>query len=287
MKTLGQLIVALCVGGALAPFVRGEEFVVISSTAAPGYNRNLPDGGGLRPESYTFMQGLHLGGTTRDATLDKTQFLAVAQLLARGLAQQKYFPATDPKEADLVIVVHWGATITYEEPNKQLDLERLNTALSSFNSTATENGIADPGEVNQSLAEARGDVSNQEQWIARNAKLLGYQASLEKEYKRAIPGENERTMKSELAEERYFAVLLAYDYNAMKRDKKPRLVWVTHMSVRSPGNNFAEAMPMMVHIAANTFGKTLDGLQRTRANPNASVDIGTPNVIGPTEEQKK
>src|SRR4029077_19434136 len=109
MKTISQLIAALCVGGALSLSVRGEEFVVVAATAAPGYNRTLPDGGGLRPESYTFMQGMHLGGTTRDATMEKTQFLAIAQLLARGLAQQKYFPTTDPKDADLVIVVHWGA----------------------------------------------------------------------------------------------------------------------------------------------------------------------------------
>src|SRR4029077_1062468 len=109
MKTFGQLIVALCLCGAFSQSARAEEFVVVSATAAPGYNRVLPDGGGLRPESYTFMEGLHLGGTTRDTTMEKTQFLAIAQMLARGLAQQKYFPTTDPKDADLVIVVHWGA----------------------------------------------------------------------------------------------------------------------------------------------------------------------------------
>jgi hypothetical protein len=288
MKTSLRWFLALCLGGALCWSAAGAEFVVVSATAAPGYNRTLPEGGGIRPESYTFMEGMHLGGKTRDATMEKTQFSSVLQLLAKGLAQQKYFPATNPKEADLVIVVHWGTTLTYEEPmDKQIQTERLNEALSAFNSAVTANGIADPGEVNQNLAESRGSTASQEGSIARNAKLLGYQASLEKEYKRGIPGPDELTMKSELAEERYFAVLMAYDYNAMKRDRKSRLVWVTHMSVRSPGNNFAEAMPMMVNVAANAFGKTIDGLQRTKADLKASVDIGTPIVIGPTDEPKK
>lgn len=287
MKISRHWFGALCVCGSFALSAVGEEFVVVSASAAPGYNRAQSDGRGLRPETYTFMEGHYLGGTTRDPGLDKMQFMTIANTLARGLVQQNYFPIKDPQQADLVIVVHWGTTTVYEEPNRQLMVEGLNASLAEFNAVAaTTGGIADPGAVNLGMSEMRGSILSQESAMAMNAKLLGYRQAVNRERQRAIPSEEERTMKLELSEERYFVVLMAYDRRTIKKHEKAPVLWATRISIRSPGNNFAEAMPAMVKIASDSFGRNRDGLQRVRASARgANIDLGTPEVVEPVVER--
>lgn len=48
-----------------------------------------------------------------------------------------------------------------------------------------------------------------------------------------MPTSDELTMSVELNEERYFVILMAYDYQHMRREKKPKLLWVTRLSLRA------------------------------------------------------
>lgn len=273
-----RLIVALgAVASAQAAF--GGEFVVVSATAAPEYRRTKgPDG--IMAESYVFSPGIHFGGTTRDKTQENLPFVTVAQTLAPALARQKYLPAPDPAKANLVIVVHWGSTETYDDPQKEENLEKVNTELAAYRSAIQENGIASPGALNGALSNQEAAGASAEQYLRANAELLGYKLSLAKEEQRMFSSEEEITMRSELLEERYFVVLMAYDYQLLKTEKKSRLLWVTRMSVRSPGNNFKTAVPDMARIAADFFGQQHEDLTRLETKRReGQVDIGELKVL--------
>jgi hypothetical protein len=268
-------------GVAWAPHAVGGEFVVVSATAAPGYKRTKgPDG--IMGESYVFTPGIHFGGALRNTTLEKLPFLTVAQMLAPSLARQKYFPAKDPALANLAIVVHWGATQVYDNPNPQADIEAVNAELSAYRSAIQESGAASSGALNGAIANQETAGSQQQRYLNANAELLGYKRTLEKEGKRMWSSEDEITMRSELVEERYFVVLMAYDYQLMKKEKTPRLLWVTRMSIRSPGNNFAESVPGMARVAAEFFGQQRDEITRVETKlREGKVDIGELKIVGP------
>ena len=265
----------------------GGEWVVVSATAAPEYRRTKgPDG--VLPESYVFSPGIHFGGATRDATQEKMPFLSIAKTLAAGLARQRYLPAIEAEKANLVIVVHWGTTETYEDPNRQTNLESLNKELADYIAAIQANGMASPGALNALLSNQETDATRQQQFLNANAELLGYKRSLLKEGERLFSSEEEITMRSELAEERYFVVLMAYDYQLLKKEKKPRLLWVTRMSVRSPGNNFAEAVPGMTRVAADFFGQQHEDLTRVQTKlPEGKVEIGEVKVVDGVSETVK
>ncbi len=257
----------------------GGEFVVVSATAAPAYRRAKgPDG--LRAESYVFSPGVHFGGAVRDRTQEQMPFLTMARTLAASLARQKYFPAKDPAQANLVIIVHWGSTETYDDPNREDNLAATSQALSDYRAQIAESGIADPSRLNQLLFDQETTATQQERYLNANAELLGYKRSLRKESANIVATEEEKTMRLELAEERYFVVLMAYDYQLLKKEKKPRLLWVTRMSVRSPGNNFIGAVPGMASVAANFFGQQRDDLTRVETKlREGQVEIGELKVI--------
>jgi hypothetical protein len=262
----------------------GGEFVVVSTTAAPEYRRT-PGPDGVRPESYVFSPGRHFGGATRDQSQEKMPFLTLAQTLAASLARQRYFPAADPARANLVIIVHWGSTETYEDPNRQDNLAATSQALSDYRAQIAESGIADPSRLNQLLFDQETTATRQDDFLNTNAELLGYKRSLRQAGERLYSSEEESTMRSELGEERYFVVLMAYDYQRLKKDKQSRLLWVTRMSVRSPGHNFATAVPGMARIAADFYGQQRDGLTRRETTlREGQVDIGELKVIGPVPD---
>lgn len=52
----------------------------------------------------------------------------------------------------------------------------------------------------------------------------------------------------------------------MRREKKPKLLWVTRLSMRGPGNNFTEALPALALAGAEVYGRSLPDLQRVRVN---------------------
>jgi hypothetical protein len=106
--------------------------------------------------------------------------------------------------------------------------------------------------------------------------------TLRKEGERMFSSEDEITMRSELLEERYFVILMAYDYQLLKKEKKSKLLWVTRMSVRAPGNNFSEAMPGMARIAADFFGQQHNDIARMQTKlREGKVDIGELKVVDP------
>src|SRR6187549_1988293 len=71
--------------------------------------RRLVDGKPRR-ETYVFMEGNRIKGGTVDRSIERMPFREIAEFLAPKLTTQNYWPTSDVKEADLVLLVHWGVT---------------------------------------------------------------------------------------------------------------------------------------------------------------------------------
>lgn len=278
-------VVAL--GATLPAYAARTQFVAVSSIAAAGYQRPADANGNPQPEAYVLAEGHFMQGTTKDVPLEKHKFNDLLQPLARSLAKQKYFPATNPNDADLVLVVHWGVTTIANEPLKDLAIDNLNAALSDYSAAASAGGggIADPGDINAISDQLEGGFEASTNAMARNATLLGYAHTL-----RRLAGSNlahltttERTLYDELREERYFVVLMAYDFKSYK-EKKSALKWVTRLSMRSPGNNFNEAVLMLAETGGNVFGRNLDKLSHVKGRVrDGEVTLGELRVLGEGE----
>jgi hypothetical protein len=263
-----------------------EASVAASATAGSDYQRTRDAAGALPPETYVFAEGQFLGGGTVDRGLEQTTFTQITRTLAASLARQNYLPAPDLNSAQLVIMVHWGMTMVSEDPMKDINLQRAQEALTAFSAAQEANGLADPTALNSAtsaLGMARQGVQDA---VNRNAVLLGYARSLERERQQMMTTAAEITMSNELNEERYFVILMAYDNQARLRDRQSRVLWVTRLSVRSPGNNFTEALPALARVGAVVFGRQVDGLVRVKTPlGRGTVTIGELEVLGQAGEK--
>ncbi len=268
---------------ALACPLRAVDPVAVSSTASEEYAQQKFGPGAPKPESYLFFQGKFFGGTTRDPNLEHAQFNDIVKILAGNMVRQNYFPTKDPKNADLLIVVHWGTTTVYENPNQQDDLQRKNDAIAAEQAAPPS---MDHSALNQELAIADLEQGTEENSIAFNARLLGFRQQLAQESNKLSSSssgvsDGEIALKLLLSEERYFIILMAYDYHTMKKGTPPKLLWSTRFSIRSPGNSFTASLPVMSKVAADYFGHPIDGLRIEKPDvPRGKVDVGVPQVVG-------
>lgn len=263
---------------------RRSDAVTISATSAPGYVRPTDEKGKPLPESYVFFEGEYLGGGTADGSLDRMTFDTLTRTLAVNLAAQEYYPTKDAASANLLIRVFWGATLIHDDPQRALAMEALNTALGEYSATYAATETGDTGDINVAMEQIGVGQETAESVAMRNAALLGYRRALDRLSRKAMPTPEEITLRTELSEERYFVVLMAYDYQFMRREKKPKLLWVTRLSMRGPGNNFTEALPALALAGAEVFGRSLPDLQRVRVNERkVEVIMSDLKVLGIAE----
>jgi len=278
----------------IAPDARawGEDPVAVDAGADKAYVDQKFGGhaGNSKAETYVFAQGSHFGGTLRDSSLDNVQFTEIARDLAPDLAKHQYYPTKDQLKADLLIVVHWGVTDIKVTEDKQIVMAQLNADIKSYNS---QTGIRDPGPLQMDLAEIQENSDSVSMDHASNSDLLGYTAALRKEEYLSQGMPNGMTnmdyrLRDDLAEERYFVILDAYDRSTIKGGKKgtkPKLLWSAHMSVRAVGRNFTDAVPAMSKVAADYFGQNTGLVVDAQKVPEGLVKIGVPKTVG-DEKQK-
>lgn len=279
-------LVGLSLIAGLRPELRAEfnQVIALSSTVRPEYVRATDGQGRPQAERYVFSPGHFFAGQTSDHSVEKMEFMTVARTLAPQLAKQGYFPAHDARSADLVVIVHWGVTSIHEDPQRTFAIADLSTALNAYNANLAQAGITDPGAVNTQLDQLESAADSTRSAINYNAVLLGYARSLHRERAQVLPTEAELTMNMELNEERYFVVLMAYDNRLLLKEHKAKLLWVTRLSVRSPGNNFTESLPALAQAGGQVFGRPVDGLMHVDASwKHGEVTLGEMKVIGVVE----
>jgi hypothetical protein len=268
----------------LAPL---NERIAVSSTAAPDYTREQPGQKGPRPETYVFAEGRFFPGKTKDASVDRLAFKDLVRQLAPDLAQQRFFPAKEAAAADLLIYVHWGVSEVHDDPLREASLAALGPALQAMQAQATETGLADPSAVNQVADALSWAQENQQGAMQRNAVLLGYARDLGRQdgTDGGYVDTRRQLLLTELAEERYFVVLQAFDYKSVQKGGQPKLRWVTRLSVRTYGNNFREALPVLAQAGSHVFGRQVNSLVHLKANlPRGQVSLRELQILGVVDE---
>lgn len=297
---------ALLLGGLAGGPLHGEKLVVVRATAQPEYlrARALPDGS-PRAEGYVFFPGRFFPGESQDASLEKIPFADVARSLAPHLAKQSYLPARSLAQADLLLVVHWGATPRVEQ-SFELDssvIENLNTAGERMEAAAQfEAEQLDAGNLLPSVLSERPGLDQQISNEIVNlragqvdtgirsensAKLLGIEPALVREEGNLVFSERYRALLEMTREERYFFIVQAYDARELLRSGKLRKCWTLRASIRSAGVNFPIALERAGAVAARYFGQAEPDLVLDRKDiPAGRVRLDEIRILEPAPPAK-
>ena len=264
---------------AVPSFARAAEgndtITVVSSRTSEDYSRTRLSDGSFQSETYALGEGGYYRAPIRDETIDRESFMDLARALNGPLSAQKYLPTQDLEKANLLIMVYWGMTSgTIDPKSDNFWYNRIGRV------TNTRQGAfirPDP----------YGPVSVQGQFIdAQNAVILGYDADL------SVPAGYEITalhvkhddLVDEIEHNRFFVVLMAYDFQMMWKQKKHKLLWETRFSIRQQHNDFAKMLPAIANYSSQYFGQDTKGLVR-RPLPQGNVEVGVPRSIGIESEK--
>jgi hypothetical protein len=277
-----------------------DPSVIVSATASPEYTQRKYDGAKTTAESYVVMQGHYFEGGIVDRSIERMPFRRIAEIFAPELARRQYWPAKDAKDADLLIVVHWGTTVpqisTMEMMAHISPLPDL-SAIRAEKQVRLETAYANPNDVVSGLLaehmnedarllqfenlEQLSDQIANDYSMASSAQLLGYTRTLRKYGARIVSSAEEYSLRLDLTQMRYFIILRAYDLHASTPATRNRAVWTLHLNVSSPGNNFNTAVDRMSVAAVSYVGRSTEEVETVRQPlREGKVEIGPLVILG-------
>lgn len=290
-----------CLTVGAATTCTADPRVIVSATADAGYTAKKYEEGKIRPEKYVVLVGNYIPGHMVDNSIDRMPFERIAEVFAPELARREYWPAKNKDDADLLIVVHWGTT---SPQVSMLEMMARTTAATDTSAADADraNRIADGDNAgvlhalgNEGALVHQFDILQQETDAlstdlvkTSSAHLLGYSKAFRKYNKGAAFSPEERSLRHDLQQPRYFIILKAYDLRASTRAARSRAVWTVHLNMSSPGNNFRNAIKNMSSPAVNFVGRSLDTVATTHPEDRkAKVEVGMPVIIHDKPAQKK
>lgn len=265
-----------------------DEITAVSAKVSNDYVRaKMPDGSFL-PETYAFGEGGHFGGPMHDDSIDNLNFIDVARVIKGPLADQNYISGKDPEKTKLLIMVYWGLTDVpppANETHAYLYLQQANENLRIALDTHIAQMIdAAYSELSGALVMVSMENRLRDRTNFANAKMLGYdrEGLIGTDYGNALKygsrAARRDDMITELEDNRYFVVLMAYDFQMTWKQRKHKLLWETRFSIRQRHHNFDRDLPSMAQYASRYFGQDSHGLLRSQV-PEGHVEMGTPTII--------
>jgi hypothetical protein len=294
-----------------------DGVTAVSAKVSKDYVRARNPDGSVQPETYAFGEGGKWAGEISDLSIDKLHFIDVARVIAAPLASQRYLPARDPATTRLLIMVYWGTTavppptstsVAYSNlsdiQNKIAQSQGLARAIAATQNAAAGGKGYHPADGNAGASDAQLDQLSSAMTLLnienrardrtdfKNALMLGYDSpgligTERGAYVRGTALSVDRDdLYQEIEENRYFVVLMAYDFQVLWKEKQHKLLWETRFSVGERRNQFDKALPVMAQYASQYFGQSSNGLVRTRV-PEGSVEVKDPTLIELMPEPKK
>ncbi|MDQ8205063.1 hypothetical protein [Pelagicoccus sp. SDUM812003] len=289
MRALLQttLIAAMC-SLALSPHAYAKKRVAVKADASPAFEAFRGEAGD-RPLSYIFAEGEFFGDSTRGTQIKEVSLRSILETLAEDFAVQNFYPTTDTKSADMLIVVHWGGIERLEDPTKFMALERAfeglreQAQLSISGDGAAANSpynTFDPSDTRFELLQHNTDMMAEQMSDARIARILGFDEDLAREREKAFPSTLEETLLHQMQDERYLVIVMAWDNRALSEKGEKNLLWSTRISMRALGSSFDEAVALMSGAAAPYFGQESGGLQNhVYRRQEYKVEMGEVEVV--------
>lgn len=279
---LAHLLVFLTLSSSVQAglFSRGSARVLVDSWARPSFTEARMTPEGPKKMTYHIFEGKFHSGNFRDKGLEKTPFGTILDTLASDMEAQNFYPAPSTNEGDMLIVIHWGVTGVEEDLNDIMGDTSFGTD-SDFGGDPSEGGDLDTSDSysdNYIYSEnRRNNVSN--------AKLLGFDKALNK---RNLSSSEERELREMLEDERYFIILMAYDWQKMLTEKTTELIWSTRFSLDSLGVSFADAYPALSRGAVPYLATTLNDLSKNRTHlGTGKVKVGELEIVGEVDAKNK
>jgi hypothetical protein len=284
-----------------APIAQASKDSLVTSVfskVSNGYTRKLAADGTPKVEYYAIAPGKYLKGLGGDKTIDSIEYPAIAGTVAEYLAKRNYRFAESAKSADLLLSITWGTTKPFNDGTYRRGLDQLTTSVNSAaaataaaqNTGMNMEGIQSPESA--VAAAARSDLESmllQMQMFEsmrmraneENARLLGYIEEIndrDNPSRFAGGGTYYNDLMSDIENERYFVIIAAYDFKALARDKKERLLWATRVSIQKQGSKFDKDLTGMIAQASRYFGR--DSGKLIRQYQDGKVTIGEMEVVG-------
>ena len=300
------LVASACVAVfSFRPAALADVVEAVSSTVSDDYVRVRQPDGSFRPETYTFGEGGHLVGPMRDASTDRLTFLDVARDISVPLAQSNYLPVADrnPEKTKLLIMVYWGTTSGTARASASNATQKLQagqgsstsppptpssafTAHCSCDATNLDTNIAsvvkgmNQDEMSGAAAMVAADNRLRREADSWNASLLGYDLGPIAASGFALRNRRD-DLVAEVEDSRDFVVLQVYDFQALWKQRKHKLLWVTRLSVRDGGASYGKALPAMLSGASQYLGRDSHGLRHESLSPaEGYVEIGAVKSLG-------
>ena len=236
------------------------------------------------------MKGRFHPGTRNDPAMNNMSFSELVLEIATHLQKQNFLPVPDPQKADLLIVVHYGATSvqdSFEELQGITSLEDYEFGDEAVASASSGGGSVDVSALN-AIQDMQFEINKNLTIQQGNQGSMNYMAHLigmEEAFVGEIGPSEERYLMNLLNEERYFIVLMAYDIPKL-REGEIYLYWTTRYSIRATGQAFGDALKDMNLVAGNYFGKNMGELVKKRVTDKSRVELGELEVVGTEGEDK-
>jgi hypothetical protein len=282
----------------------------VSARAGNGYQRESGADGSFKPEYYAISNGGRVYGTTTDTTIDRVTYPEVAAIAMRLLAGQNYHLGRNSGEATLLIVLQWGATLTYNRGNYENRVNAVGTAFGNLRYAeiaAFGDKKLPPGgrglyprgsgpEMGEGAALAAAAESSFESEMLQlmvenrmrdhinqpNARLLGFVDEIDGASR--IPRHTAAATRyddliADIEDPRYYIIVSAYDFQELHKNNKKKLLWVTRVSVSARGNGFDDSAAAMLKSAAKYFGQDSGKLIRGQED-KGTVQLGDVEFMG-------
>jgi hypothetical protein len=291
------LIVLGLVGGSFISarafeFGGANDIAAVSGRVSKDYVRTRLSNGSFEPETYVFGKGGYWSGSMADFSIDKMTFLEVAHTIAGPLASQGYIPSKDPKATKLLVMVYWGTTRVPGRANEsvgvstaQIANQTLDAAISTGAAPSVVEALQD--QITTAMMVVGAEDRIRERADIVNVKMLGYDSWWEATSgdRRGTAVEHERKdLSEEIENERYFVVLMAYDFQLLYGQKKHKFLWETRFSIRQLHHQFDRDLPTMAQYASQYFGQDSHGLVHDMV-PMGRVNVGELKSLGEAPEK--
>ena len=287
---LSLLLAFLTITLALSVPSRAASLVVVKSKAHEDFSIAREQDPSKEVLTYAFMKGRFHPGTRNDPAMNNMSFSELVLEIATHLQKQNFLPVPDPQKADLLIVVHYGATSvqdSFEELQGITSLEDYEFGDEAVASASSGGGSVDVSALN-AIQDMQFEINKNLTIQQGNQGSMNYMAHLigmEEAFVGEIGPSEERYLMNLLNEERYFIVLMAYDIPKL-REGEIYLYWTTRYSIRATGQAFGDALKDMNLVAGNYFGKNMGELVKKRVTDKSRVELGELEVVGTEGEDK-